>query len=186
MKEQIMHWMWRVVPAILVALPVAAQGPGGGNLPEGWDIPVIAPLAEGETALDPAQLDISGAWIYTTSNHMLLACDFPAPPGTDMSGHMEIAEHDGGVTVTLVTGATCDPGSMCIYEGNIVGSVLAVSNTDTVDDEGGVASNGWSMIFTAPDAGVGSGTSVYVHPEGYRCSWGYGISVRRPIEGELD
>lgn len=181
--------MTRLMPIVAMTLalatpPATAQIPDVPNLPDGWDIPTLAPLPEGTQALDPAALDISGAWIYATANHTVLACDFPAPAGSPMSGHLEIAEHEGGVTAMLVTGATCDPASMCIYEGAITGTLLAVANSDTVDSEGGVASNGWSLIFTAPDNGQGSGTSTYVHPEG-RCAWGYTITVRRPIPGEL-
>ncbi|MBN2907230.1 MAG: hypothetical protein JXJ18_11025 [Rhodobacteraceae bacterium] len=147
---------------------------------------MTAPLPEGQTALDPAALDISGAWIYTSTNHVVLSCDFPAPPGPDMSGHMEIAEIGGGaVSLTLVTGATCSPDTMCIFDGAIVGNVLNVANSATVDNEGGVASNGLSLIFTAPDRGLGSGVSSYVHPEGYRCNWGYSVTLRRPVPGEV-
>jgi len=175
-----------LLASVCLAAPVAAQGPGAPNLPEGWDVPTIPPLPEGERAQDPADLGISGAWIYATSHHTLLMCDFPTSPGQAMSGHMEIAEHDGGVTATLVSGAVCDPGSMCIYEGAVEGQILAVSNSAIVDEEGGRASNGWSLIFTGPGAGIGSGTSTYVHPKGYSCSWSYQISLRRPVPGELD
>lgn len=180
--------MYRALPALFLAaaLPAAAQVPDLPNMPEGWEIPMIAPLPEGSAPLDPAALDISGAWIYETADHALLQCDFPTSAGQPMSGHMEIAEYDGGVSVTLVTGAECDPASMCLFDGGIAGSVLAVGTSGVVDEEGGVASSGLSILFTAPDAGVGSGTSVYVHPKGYRCSWGYTIRMRRPAEGELD
>ncbi|MGC9418223.1 MAG: hypothetical protein ACP5EN_04545 [Rhodovulum sp.] len=176
-----------VLPLLVAAaLPATAQVPDMPILPEGWDIPNIAPLPEGQRAEDPATLSISGAWIYSTSNHTLLACDFPASPGEPMSGHMEIAEHDGGVTVTLVTGGRCDPASMCIFEGGIAGNILAVANSGTVDGEGGVAANGWAVIFTGTASGTGSGTSSYVHPKGYRCAWSYRVDLRRPAEGELD
>jgi hypothetical protein len=175
-----------VLASVSLAAPAAAQGPGAPHLPEGWDMPTIAPLPEGERAQDPADLRISGAWIYATSDHVLLACDFPTSPGQAMTGHMEIAEHDGGVTATLVTGAVCDPPVMCIYEGAVEGHVLAVSNSAIVDGEGGRASNGWALVFTGPGAGLGSGTSSYIHPEGYSCSWSYQISLRRPEPGELD
>jgi hypothetical protein len=171
---------------VLAALPALAELPDLPNLPDGWEIPNLAPLPEDTRAQDPAALDIGGAWIYATSNHTLLACDFPAPPGEPMSGHMEIAPHDGSVTVTLVSGATCDPAQMCIFEGGIDGTILAVGNSAIVDSEGGVASTGWSLIFTGPESGLGSGTSAYLHPKGYRCGWSYSIAVRRPKPGELD
>lgn len=165
--------------ALAFILPALAQSPHIAELPDGWDIPTITPLPEGATPAILAPEDIGGAWRYETANHAVVACDFPVWPLEPAAGDMEIAPHDGIVTATLVTGGTCAPASMCLFDGTLEGSLLAMVNRDVVDAEGGVAANGWAVTFVSGDRAEGTGTSVYLHPEGAQCHWGYRVTLTR-------
>lgn len=165
--------------ALALALPALAEPPQVAELPEGWAMPTVTPHSEGPAPIVLAADDIGGAWHYETSNHMIVACDFPVWPLEPAAGDMEIAPHDGIVTATLVTGGNCDPESMCIFDGALEGTILAMANRDVVDGEGGVAANGWSVAFVSGDRAEGNGNSVYVHPEGARCHWSYTVTLTR-------
>lgn len=165
--------------SLAIALPALAQAPQIAELPEGWDIPTVSPQPEGSTAPVLAPDDIAGAWHYETANHAIVACDFPVWRLEPAAGDMEIAPHDGIVTATLVTGGKCAPASMCLFDGTLEGSTLAMANRDVVDGEGGIAANGWAVAFVSGDRAEGTGTSVYVHPEGARCHWSYTVTLTR-------
>lgn len=165
---------------VLGAVPVAApaQMPDIPELPEGWQIAPIAPES-GTVGVGLAAADIGGAWRYSTSGHGLLACDFPVFPLEPAAGELEIAPHANGVTVTLMTGGNCDPASMCLFEGDFASGMLAMANRDKVDTEGGVAANGWAVAFIDLSRAEGTGTSIYLHPDGWSCSWNYQVVLER-------
>jgi len=163
---------------LLAATAASAQMPDVPELPDGWDIPNITPIPGGSLSGLTAD-EIGGAWSYETSGHAVIACDFPVWPLEPARGDLEIAPHDGVISATLVTGGNCAPDSMCLFEGSFSGSLLALANRDVVDDEGGVAANGWAVAFTGPASAEGTGTSVYVHPEGARCLWSYAVHLSR-------
>lgn len=98
-------------------------------------------------------------------------CAVPVPPGADVPGR--VRRHPGGVAFNIARGLA--------RAGHRAALVSAVG-----DDEGGIAAKGWAVILTGPENGVGSGTSSYVHPAGYRCGWSYLVTLRRPFEGDLD
>ena len=179
--------MTKSFPAIAVALAAAFASPvfaqdGGLDIPT---VPLVSPDAEGmEKTVDPASFDTSGVWEYSTSNHTVSGvCP---DPGNAMSGLLEIAASGGDVSLTLVSGATCNPEWVCNYSGQVETGYLVFSNTGIVDDEGGKITNTLQMIFADPEAGFGRGGSYYLHPEGYECHWSYDITFHRPsFDGEI-
>ena len=178
--------MSKSLSAIAVAVLAAFAGPvfaqdGGLDIPT---VPLVPPDAEGMSdRADPAGFDISGVWEYATSNHTVSGiCN---NPGSAMSGLLEIAASGGDVSLTLVSGAICNPGWVCAYTGGIEDHSVIVSNTGTVDDEGGEVTNALQLIFVGQEAGFGRGGSYYLHPEGYQCQWSYEIFFHRPdVEGD--
>ncbi len=127
---------------------------------------------------DAAGLNISGVWTYSTGDHRNAG---PCPGGTPMAGDLDIAvTADNAVSLDVLSGATCVPGSMCLYNGAIQAGNVVVGNSATVDDEGGKASNGMVLYFFSEDHGAGRVRSEYVHPGGMACTWTHRIELRRP------
>ncbi|MBY4893370.1 hypothetical protein KUL25_11400 [Rhodobacteraceae bacterium N5(2021)] len=139
--------------------------------PAQQDIPLV-PIG-----ISAEDFDFTGTWNYRTANHSVAgAC----PNGSPMSGTLEITHSGDAVGLVLTSGATCDPGSMCIYDGAIDDDGnLIVSNTATVDDEGGTAANAIHIFFLTDDMATGHAGSGYVHPSGFECQWSYFIELTR-------
>lgn len=129
--------------------------------------------------VDPAMIDISGTWSYSTSNHQVSG---DCPAGTPMAGTLSISTDGGAVGLMLETGARCDPAAMCMFDGAVADGAVLVSNTATVDDEGGSATNAMQLFFSSPGAGRGSVSSRYVHPKGFECQWSHDIALWRSEE----
>ena len=96
---------------------------------------------------DIADLDISGSWNYSTSNHKVQG---RCPVGTPMSGTLMISLGADGLGLQVMSGATCRPASMCSYTGEIVSGNALFSS---VDDEGGMASNAMNIHFSSEESG---------------------------------
>lgn len=126
--------------------------------------------------LDPSTVDFAGTWQYSTANHTVSgAC----PNGSAMDGTLAITRNGAEVELMITSGAVCDPASMCIYSGGIDDEYLLVSNTDTVDDEGGSATNALRLHFYSAAEGRGVSSSRYVHPSGFECQWSHDILIWR-------
>lgn len=135
------------------------------------DVPLVPPGISADT------FDFSGSWNYSTSNHNVSG---QCPNGTPMSGAIAITHANAAVGLMISSGATCDPGSMCMFDGAIDESgQLLVSNTDTVDEEGGEATNAMRLFFLSEELGAGFVASGYVHPKGFECQWSHYIQIWR-------
>jgi hypothetical protein len=126
--------------------------------------------------LDPSTVDFTGTWNYSTSNHKVSG---DCPNGSPMDGTLAITQTGNEVGLMVTSGAVCNPASMCMYSGGIDDEYLLVSNTDTVDDEGGSATNALRLHFYSSSEGRGESSSSYVHPKGFECQWGHQILVWR-------
>ena len=126
--------------------------------------------------VDPASVDFTGSWNYSTANHQVSgAC----PNGSPMDGTLEITQSSGEVGLMVTSGAACDPASMCMYSGAIAEGAVLVSNTAVVDEESGSASNALQLFFSSAANGSGISASGYVHPEGFECQWSHNILLWR-------
>jgi hypothetical protein len=147
-------------------------------------VSVSSLAARAEDAAKPPLLDprqeaaaLSGTWDYATSNHTVSG---PCPIGAPMKGQLVIAAEGDRATLSIVSGAVCSPASLCEFSGELTATQMIVSNTDTVDDEGGTATNAVFLSFVALTEGFGKSSSRYVHPEGFECVWGHDLAVSRP------
>jgi hypothetical protein len=124
-----------------------------------------------------ATYDLTGTWSYATSGNWVTGV---CPVGKDSSGALEIIQTGDAFTLKLLSGAVCNPASMCSYTGTIAGAVYKASNSAVVDSEGGKVTN--TITFTATSVGAASGTggSQYTHPSGTTCTWGFNITLSRP------
>lgn len=135
------------------------------------DMPLV-PLG-----IPAGNFDFTGTWNYSTANHNVSG---RCPNGQPMSGAMEITHADAAVGLMLSSGATCNPGSMCMFDGSIdENGQLIVSNADTVDEEGGSAANAMRVFFLGEELGAGFVASGYVHPDGFECQWSHYIQIWR-------
>ncbi len=134
------------------------------------DIPLV------RLPIDPSTIDISGDWSYSTSDHQVSG---KCPAGTPMTGILAIAEKENAIDVVVRSGAVCRPASMCSYTGEIKGVDVVVSNIDTVDDEGGSATNAMRLYFFSDTSGGGQVSSRYIHPGGFECAWSHYIELNR-------
>lgn len=123
------------------------------------------------------KFDFTGTWNYSTSNHRVSG---QCPNGKPMSGTMEITYSNAAVGLMISSGATCDPATMCMFDGSIhQDGQLVVSNADTVDDEGGSAANAMRLFFLSEELGSGFVASGYVHPGGFECQWSHYVEIWR-------
>ena len=136
------------------------------------DIPIV-PLVP---PIDPQLINIVETWNYTTSGSTVTG---PCPPGPAGSGTITISGGAGGYTLVFVSGRVCSPASMCTFSGTLSGNTLLVSNADTVDDEGGSATDALALTVYTNGHISGDGSSRYVHPEGFECHWSYAVTLTR-------
>ena len=155
------------VLALCAALPLVAQ-----------EIPLVplVPPDLGDRA-DAGKIDLNGVWEFSTSNHTG-GCP-GSGPGFPMAGLIEISQSGAGIAMQVVSGAICDPASMCSYGGQIAQGDLILWNSDTVDDEGGKVTNTLHLIFANNSLAQGVGGSLYVHPK-MSCAWNWDMMIHRP------
>jgi hypothetical protein len=134
------------------------------------------PLVPLTPPINPALISIAGTWNYTASGSSVTGMCPPGPPG---SGTVTISGGAGAYTVIFVSGRACSPASMCTFTGTLAGNNLLVSNADTVDDEGGSAGNALNLTVYNNGFISGSGSSSYIHPEGFECHWSYSITLTK-------
>lgn len=149
--------------ASLTTLPSFAQ-----DTPDSVPIPV-----------DAATVDFSGIWAFSSANHTVSGS---CPNGTPMVGTLSIAQQDGAISLQLLSGAACDPVSMCSYSGEILEGNVVVSNNDIVDDENGEVTNAINLFFYSEASAGGNVSSRYLHPKGFECIWEYSLDLTRPGE----
>lgn len=161
-------------PARLAALLIALALPAGAQ-----DIPLVplAPPDLGDRA-DAANIDLAGTWEFATSNHQG-GCP-GSGPGFAMGGLIDIAAQGGALRAQIVSGAGCDPASMCSFTGEIVKGDLILWNSDVVDDEGGKVTNTLHLIFINDSIAQGVGGALYLHPKGMSCIWNWDMMMHRP------
>lgn len=147
--------------ASLCAFPTYAQ-----------DLPDSVPIS-----VDAATIDFSGIWAFRSANHTVSGF---CPNGTPMVGTLSISQQDGAIALQLLTGATCDPASMCSYTGEIIEGNVVLSNNDVVDDENGEVTNAVNLFFFSEASAGGNVSSRYLHPEGFECVWKYNLELTRP------
>lgn len=125
---------------------------------------------------DPAGIDLSGVWQYTTFDHHASG---PCPAGAHMVGTMSIGmADDPTLPYAIVVSGACNPAAVCMFAGKSLGDALVAQNNVVVDDEGGRVSSGLYITFFAEDFGVGIYDAVY-YIEDFSCSWSHAFSVRR-------
>ena len=120
-------------------------------------------------AFGSCSYDLTGTWNFTTSNATHSGY---CPAGNNSSGTCVISQTGNMLTLTFMSGWTCDPVSMCTYVGACTGDVYTFSNSDDVDDEGGVATNAIYLTATSENTLSGSSASMYVI-DNFTCTWGY-------------
>ena len=123
-----------------------------------------------------AQTLKSGVWKYRTSNHWVKGrCPAPRPG----KGKVRILRKGQRFSVKVLSGMKCKPRSMCSFKGNRQGKLWVARNSATVDSEGGKASNWLRFRVRTSRRLTGTANSVYKHPSGFTCKWGFKFVATR-------
>lgn len=131
--------------------------------------------------IEPDLIDLNGQWLYTRSGASVSGM---CPAGNPASGTISIAQTGSQVSLNIVSGSVCDPGSVCQFSGALDENQLVVGNSPTVDEEGGKVTNTMSLVVMANDSMHGTSTSTYVHPKGFACSWSSQVTLSRTSGSE--
>jgi hypothetical protein len=164
---------------------VPSNSGGGGD--QGSTNETVGPKTGSEVPtqemVPPAagNVNINGTWKYFTSGQTVSGVCPNRKPG---NGKIIIQQNGGNVTLQFVSGAVCQPASMCDYTGTITGRNIKVSNEATVDSEGGKVLNTILLSFPSDAEAEGSSTSRYVHPDGLSCKWNSEIALMRVSQGQ--
>ncbi len=126
------------------------------------DIPLVPLTPSSE------KINLNGTWSYKTSN--------------GMTGTMEIMQEGKDIALMITSGATCRPVAVCSYTGTEGGNVVEVSNSVTVDKEGGTVTSAMQLIFLSNELATGSSTNHYVHPEGHEKRWNLEFELWRKVK----
>ncbi len=139
-------------------------------------VSVFSMILLGDMAASAGDLDPTGTWQVTRSNSKTMG---PCPMGGNGGGELEIEKAAGGFTLTYGDGMTCRPAEVCRLTGSETGGTYTFTTTVPVDDEGGKVTNAAEIEFTSATAATGTGSSKYVHPEGFSCTWTFDIALSR-------
>jgi len=139
-------------------------------------VSVLSMTLLGGTAAAAGDLDPTGVWKATRSNSKTMG---PCPMGGNGGGELRIEASTGGFTLTYGEGMTCRPAEVCRLAGSESGGTYTFATTVPVDDEGGKVTNTAVLEFSSATAAAGRGSSKYVHPEGFSCTWTFDISLSR-------
>jgi len=137
---------------------------------------VLSVTLLGGTVVAAGDLDPTGAWQVTRSNSKTMG---PCPMGGNGGGELEIEKAGDGLTLTYGDGMTCRPAEVCRLTGSETEGTYTFTTTVPVDDEGGNVTNAAEIEFTSSTAASGTGSSKYVHPEGFSCTWTCDIALSR-------
>ena len=136
-----------------------------------FSVILVFGVAAGAEDLDP-----TGAWQVARSNSKTMG---PCPMGGNGGGELEIEKEAGGFTLTYGDGMTCRPAEVCRLTGSETDGTYSFTTTVAVDGEGGKVTNAAEIQFTSGTAATGTGSSKYVHPEGFSCTWTFDIALSR-------
>lgn len=137
---------------------------------------VLSMTLAGGTAATGGDLDPTGTWKATRSNSKTLG---PCPMGGNGSGDLVIEKAAEGLTLTYGQGMTCRPAEVCRLTGSKNEGTYTFTTTVPVDDEGGKVTNTAEIEFMSETVASGRGSSKYVHPEGFSCTWTFDIALSR-------
>jgi MYXO-CTERM domain-containing protein len=122
-----------------------------------------------------ATYDLGGQWEYAFSDKTV---DGACPLGPLNTGTLEITQEGDTATLEILTGGECSPASMCSYECTIADDVYTCSSSDTVDDEGGVAENTFTLTASSETEASGPAVSTYTLGT-FQCRWDYTVTMTR-------
>jgi hypothetical protein len=137
---------------------------------------VLSMILLGGTAATAGDPDPTGEWRVTRSNSKTVGM---CPMGGNGSGKLSIEKTGGQLTLTYGEGMTCRPAEVCRLTGSESGGTHTFTTTVPVDDEGGKVTNTAVLDFTSATAATGTGSSKYVHPEGFSCTWTFDVALSR-------
>jgi hypothetical protein len=137
---------------------------------------VLSMTLLGGSAATAGEVDPTGTWKVTRSNSRTAG---PCPMGGDGSGELRIEQAGSDLTLTYGEGMTCRPAEVCRLTGSKSGGSYRFTTTVPVDDQGGKVTNAAELQFESANAAAGSGSSKYVHPEGFSCTWTFDIALSR-------
>jgi hypothetical protein len=137
---------------------------------------VVAMILLGAAWAAAEDVDPTGSWRVARSNSKTVGM---CPMGGDGSGVLEIEKAAGGLTLTYGEGMACRPAEVCRLTGSESGGTYTFTTTVPVDDEGGKVTNTAELVFTSAASANGSGSSRYVHPEGFSCTWTFDLTLSR-------
>ena len=136
-----------------------------------------APATPTPTPIPVANLDLNGTWTFQTSEPTVTG---GCPAGTALSGTADITQDRMQVTLKYLTGPTCRPAEVCSYAGTLdEDNQFVVTNSVTVDDEGGKVANEIHLTVVNNGLAKGTATNHYIHPSGYQCLWTMDVSFMR-------
>jgi hypothetical protein len=139
-------------------------------------VSILGVILLGGRAASAGDLVPTGVWQVTRSDSKTVG---PCPMGGDGGGELRIEESEGGLTLTYGEGMTCRPAEVCRLTGSATGGTYTFTTTVPVDDEGGKVTNRAEFEFASARAAAGSGSSKYVHPSGFSCTWTFELALRR-------
>ena len=137
-------------------------------------VSVLSMILLGGTAATADDLDPTGVWKVARSNSKTAG---PCPMGGDGSGELNIERAGDGFTLTYGEGMSCRPAEVCRLTGSKTGGTYTFTTTVPVDNEGGKVTNTAELEFESATAAAGTGSSKYVHPEGFSCTWTFDITL---------
>jgi hypothetical protein len=123
-----------------------------------------------------AKNDGSSKWAFTTSGHWHKG---QCPPPRKGKGTMSFTKKGSTATLTVLSGMMCKPKAICTCRGKVKGKHFRCSKTVKVDDEGGKAHNSFHLIRKSSTKMKGTVRSWYKHPSGFKCSWGFKVSLTK-------
>ncbi len=139
-------------------------------------IALSMPSVPGNTRELAKKNKVSGKWHYVTSDHWHKGS---CPPPRKAKGFMSIERKGTKVTLKVLSGLQCKPKDMCICKGTVKDGKIHCSKTMKVDNEGGKANNTFHLTQRTNKLIKGTVKSWYKHPSGFKCSWGFKVTLKK-------
>lgn len=177
---------FRIVSFSFLLLVFLLSGCGGGDLqpppPVGEQVEEEAVSAEeqNEPPSSPA-INLTGIWEGVLTHE---AVEGECPPTPGQQGTVLISQEGTSFTMEFDEGFDCDPIEACAFTGEVSGLEFTASNGGVITSDGGTYTTTMTLAAASPegDAWIGTGTSIYSHPE-LTCVWNTSLSLIR-AEGE--
>jgi len=115
-------------------------------------------------------------WSYVTSKEWHKGACPPTRPG---KGLLSLNKQGSKATLKILSGLRCSPKAVCTCKGSFKGKNFRCSKTVTVDGEGGKANNTFHFVQKSPKRMTGTVKSWYRHPKGFKCSWGFNVTLKK-------